>query len=54
MVYGRARRSDLARATHIAFDLSPDGLDGFVECRVKTLQKKKPVHASDFSLWWPL
>ena len=27
MVYARARRSDLARATHIEFDLTPDGLD---------------------------
>ena len=41
MVYARARRSDLARATHIEFDLTPDGLDGFVECRVKNPQQAR-------------
>ena len=52
MVYARARRSDLARATHIEFDLTPDGLDGFVECKVKN--PKQARAASKRNLFMPL
>eukprot|EP00439_Symbiodinium_sp_Y106_P016106 s7755_g2.t1 len=52
MVYARARRSDLARATHIEFDLTPDGLDGFVECRVKN--PKQARAANKRNLFLPL
>ncbi|CAE7396126.1 zdhhc15 [Symbiodinium sp. CCMP2592] len=52
MVYARARRSDLRRSTHIEFDLSPGGLDGFVECRVKN--PKQARAASRRNLFMPL
>ena len=52
MVYARARRSDLARATHIDFDPSPDGLDGFVECRVKNPKHSRA--SSKRNLFMPL
>ncbi|OLP90348.1 hypothetical protein AK812_SmicGene28078 [Symbiodinium microadriaticum] len=49
MVFARARRSDLARATHVQFDLTSDGSDGFVECKVKN-----PKPASRRNLFLPL
>ena len=52
MVFARARRSDLARAAHIEFDLTPDGLDGFVGCRVKN--PKQARAASERNLFLPL
>ncbi|CAE7031097.1 unnamed protein product [Symbiodinium sp. CCMP2592] len=52
MVFARARRSDVARATHIEFDLYPDGMDGFVECRVKN--PKQARASSKRNLFMPL
>ena len=34
MLFARARRSDLARASSILFDIAEDGHSGFVECQV--------------------
>ena len=52
MVYARARRSDLARATHIDFDLTEGGVDGFVECRVKNPKQSRA--SSRRNLFLPL
>ncbi|CAE7936028.1 unnamed protein product, partial [Symbiodinium necroappetens] len=52
MVFARARRSDLARATHVQFDLTSDGSDGFVECKVKNPKQVKA--ASRRNLFLPL
>ena len=41
MVYAQARGSNLAKSTHSDFDLTPDGLDGFVEGRVKNPKQSR-------------
>ena len=50
MLYARARRSDLERATDILFDIAEDGVSGFVECTVRNPKQVKAASRRNMML----